>query len=114
MAEPKEKELPAPPLADLMTRLGKGRLLADGGEALTEIVSAVKELGGKGELTIKIRVKRVPNTESVLVFEYEVNGKAPKSRPSSTCLYAGDDGSLTPNDPNQRELAFATNPARSA
>lgn len=97
---------PPPPLAELMTRLGKGRLLTDGGEALKELVDAVRNTRTKGALTIKVTASMAPNSETLIEFGYSIDAKVPKRKGIATYLYANDDGSLSTQDPNQRELAF--------
>lgn len=77
----------------------RGELLAEGDKLLNEVISAVRETGGNGAITIKIpfKVNKAGQIECDPAF-----GVTKPRRPLGTGIYfATDDGALTRRDPNQ-------------
>jgi hypothetical protein len=85
-----------------MQSFRRGELLRQGDEALREIVSAMAENGGDGELTIKLPFKR--NKAGQIECTPKLAMKVPQ-RPMGTGIYfTDDDGRLSRRDPNQYDI----------
>lgn len=75
-------------------------------KALGELVSAVKDQGKGGSLTLTLKIKPFSKADSsTLVLEDAISVKAPKPDSAPTVFYATDRGGLSRSDPRQPELA---------
>lgn len=80
----------------------RGELLAEGEQLLSELMEAVRDTGGKGELTLKLpfKVNDAGQIECIPTFTL----KKPR-RPLGTGIYfVTEDGLLTRRDPAQDDL----------
>lgn len=82
-----------------------GDLVAELTEELRQIVTLVKANGGRGEITLKLRVKRaLKGASNSLVIVDEVRAKPPKFQENETILFANEEGDLQRSDPRQPKL----------
>lgn len=80
----------------------RGELTRQADEQLEKVISAIKETGGKGDITIKIPFKL--NKGGQLECTPTVNATIPQ-RPMGTGIYfANDEGRLSRRDPNQLDI----------
>ena len=69
---------------------------------LSELVKAVVAQGGTGTLTYKIKIKR--NAKAGISMHDTLEVKTPKAEVGVSFFFAGDNGELLKNDPNQTLL----------
>lgn len=87
--------------------LDKGAFPAEAGEALAEVIKAVRETAQKGSITIKLEIVPVPKTEGAQVtITPALAAKTPKLSPKARTFYTDGDGQLHRSDPNQQEFGF--------
>ena len=87
----------------------KGELLHECSQRLAELVSACRETGKSGTLTLKLTVNIPKQAEAGTVYVHdEVTIKTPKPRRDGSLFFTTDDNRLTRANPNQRELPLAT------
>lgn len=80
----------------------RGELIREANDQLEELIRAVKDTGGKGEITLKLpfKINDAGQIECVPV----VSMKRPR-RPMGTGIYfATEDGQLTRRDPDQEDF----------
>lgn len=80
----------------------RGELLAEADKQLAEVIEAVRDTGGKGELVIKIPFKtnEAGQIESVPL----VSSKKPRRAMGRGIYFATEDGKLTRRDPSQFDM----------
>lgn len=84
--------------------LRRGQTVTEASSDLAELVKKVQETGRPGELILKLKIRPSADGESVGI-EDEVSTKMPrKAKKATTFYYADDDGSLSRENPNQREM----------
>lgn len=87
---------------EFLNSFRRGELLNRGDDALTEVITALRENGGSGEVTVKLPFK--VNKAGQLECTPSVTTKLP-SRPMGTGIYfAADSGRLTRRDPRQMDI----------
>jgi hypothetical protein len=101
----KQEAVEVPALLTLLETVDGGAPLREAEEMLRDIVAESHERGGKGELTLKVKLattiaRGTPKVEVRL----EVNGKAPKVPAGVSTFFATADGVLRRDDPAQLEL----------
>jgi hypothetical protein len=79
-----------------------GVSLAELDHELSELVRAVVAQGGTGTLTYKIKIKR--NAKAGIAMHDTLEVKTPKAEVGVSFFFAGDNGELLKNDPNQTLL----------
>ncbi len=86
----------------------QGQIADEMAERLGELVKAVRETGGKAELSLKLTIKPASknNTEQLVVTD-EIVAKKPKPERGTTILFSSEDGGLSRRDPRQPELPMA-------
>ena len=79
----------------------RGDLLHEADTQLSELITAVTETGGSGELVLKLpfKVNKAGQLECLPV----VAAKKPRRQLGTGIFYATDDGKLTRRDPNQAD-----------
>ena len=80
----------------------RGELLREANEQLEELIRAVKETGGKGDLTIKLAFRM--NDAGQLECQPSVTTKRPRRALGTGIYFATEDGQLTRRDPDQHEM----------
>jgi hypothetical protein len=90
---------------DTLRDIRQGATVDELTEHLRAIVTRVAEIGGTGELTVKLKVKRFSKGEgNTLVITDDVKVKLPLAEKGATILFATADGDLQRNDPRQPKL----------
>jgi isopentenyl phosphate kinase len=75
-------------------------------DQLNDLVTAVRDTGRAGSMTITIDVKPQSKGDvSVLSIGDKITTKMPKVEHGETIMFASADGTLTRNDPRQIEMA---------
>ena len=68
-------------------------------------MKAVRETGKAGEITLKIKVRKLDNrNEDAVRLTPHVSTKIPQLPPYDTIMFSTGDGDLLRDDPNQRKL----------
>lgn len=80
----------------------RGELLAEADTQLAELVEAVQETGGKGELTIKLPFK--VNDAGQIECLPAVTSKKPRKAMGRGIYFATSEGRLTRRDPQQHDM----------
>lgn len=97
-------------LLQVLLEMRNGGVAADCNKKWDELLKAVLETGGKGELTIKLQVKpaRMAMGGAVVEVEtsHECKAKKPELMVGSSTFFVTKDGRLTRDDPDQ-ETMFA-------
>lgn len=90
----------------------RGELIREADDQLEELIRAVKDTGGKGEIVLKLPFKI--NDAGQIECLPAVTMKKPR-RPMGTGIYfATDDGQLTRRDPDQEDFLDELDQRRSA
>lgn len=90
------------PFSETLNALRYGKCAEDLAEALSAVVTACGDRGGKGELTLKLSIKS-GKAGQMEIFD-DIKMKLPAAERGSTLLFATPEGNLQRNDPRQREL----------
>lgn len=93
-----------PLFVHLMQQHRRGDCLADMSAALREVNKAVKQTGKAASLTLKIRVSPMGSTKSAVEVSDEIKTSLPKMPQGTSLFFAGVDGALLKDDPNQQHL----------
>ena len=80
----------------------RGELLRQGDQQLSEVIAAMAENGGDGELTIKLPFKL--NKGGQIECTPKITSKIPQRPMGTGIFFADDDGRLTRRDPNQLDI----------
>lgn len=94
--------MPVRPITDTLRLLEGSTFLDTCSDKLNELVKIVDSTGKPGELTIKLKIKRVSGSALGITPLIEV--KTPKEKPDETLLYATVEGNLTQDHPKQQKL----------
>jgi hypothetical protein len=77
----------------------RGEIPAEADAALTDILTALREFGGAGKLTLTLKLKLNKTGQIELAPDLKV--EKPRRAMSTGLFYADDDGRLMRRDPNQ-------------
>jgi len=103
-----QNEKPKTDLLGVLLDMRNGRVAADCNVKFNEVLAAVIETGGKGELTIKISVKpsRLALGGAVVEVEtqHECKVKKPEQDIGKSVFFVTPEGTLTRDDPNQADM----------
>lgn len=80
----------------------RGMLLAEADARLTEVIEAIRDVGGSGEITIKLPFKL--NKSGQLECTPVVTAKKPKREFGTGIYFISQEGRLTRRDPNQMDI----------
>ena len=83
------------------------------GEVMQKLISAVKETGKAGTVTLKIGVKLLPGNDNAIIITPTVTPALPKMDLKAGVFYADRNNNPVRNDPNQPGL-FAEDDLRDA
>lgn len=87
---------------EFMQTFRRGELIHEANDQLEELIKAVKDTGGKGEISIKLPFKI--NEAGQIECNPVVSMKRPR-RPMGTGIYfATEDGQLSRRDPDQEDF----------
>lgn len=84
--------------ATVLLQHAKGRAHDEATKALAEVVEAVKRLGKKGEVTLKLTVIPVKNDQTMVYLEDNITATVPKE-PRNSLFFTDDHGGLHRNQP---------------
>lgn len=87
--------------SDWLRQHQAGTLDLELGDSLRQLVECVGHLEKSGTVTVKVKVD---TQGSAFVVGAEVNVALPKEKPTSSIYFAGADGRLTKNHPDQPSL----------
>jgi len=87
---------------EFMQSFRRGELLAEANEQLEEMIAAVQNTGGKGELVLKLPFKR--NDAGQIECLPTVTSKKPRRKLGTGIYFATDEGRLTRRDPAQADM----------
>jgi len=80
----------------------RGELVREADDLLAEMISAIKENGGKGDLTLKLSVKM--NEAEQLEITPTLKMNKPRKALSVGIFYVSDEGKLSRRDPRQDDM----------
>lgn len=87
--------------------LNKGAFPAEAGEALAEVIRAVRETGVKGKVLIALDIVPVAKTEGAQVtITPNLSTKTPKLGAKARTFFTDTEGNLHRQDPNQMGMDF--------
>ena len=98
------------PFVEAMKLYQNGDTLVEASDDLKAVVQAVRENGGKGELTVKISVA---GQGKAVAIKIEGNAKKPKNAKPASKLFADENGRLGQYDPDQYQMAEVMDEAAS-
>lgn len=88
-----------------------GRVASDVNDKFNEVLDAVIETGGKGELTVKLKVQPSRFATGGVVIEveavHECKLKKPELAMGKAVFFVTKEGTLTRNDPGQESMFSA-------
>lgn len=80
----------------------RGELLREANDQLEDLIRAVKDTGGKGDITIKLPFKI--NDAGQLECVPRVDSKRPRRALGTGIYFATENGQLTRRDPDQADM----------
>ena len=92
----------------------RGEVLNDAADAIREVVEAVQLVGKPGWVNIRLNIKPASGAESALVVTDAVTCKCPEADKTASIFYAGENGDLLREDPNQKTLPLREVPKAEA
>jgi hypothetical protein len=87
---------------EFFSEFRRGMLLAEADARLTELIEAIQDTGGSGEITIKLPFKL--NKSGQLECTPVVTAKKPKREFGTGIYFISHEGRLTRRDPNQMDI----------
>lgn len=87
---------------ELLQGFRRGELLGECDRKLSELVGAIHETGGKGEITIKLKLDT--NKAGQIECNPAVQVKKPSRALGTGIYFATDEGRLSRRDPNQLDI----------
>lgn len=94
----------------LLSSHRRGELVREADELLSEMIQALNDYGGSGELTMKLKVKR--NEADQLEVNPSLTMKKPRRTLGMGIFYTTDEGKLSRRDPNQHDFIDDLDDAR--
>ncbi|MEV4174019.1 hypothetical protein [Nonomuraea sp. NPDC049709] len=92
------------PFAAMLQEIQGGAVADQAATALQELVSAVNELGKKGEMTVKITVQPLKGNSQALNVSGDVTSKPPRPEPAAGVFFFDEDGNLLRDNPKQAAI----------
>lgn len=94
----------------LLSAHRRGELVREADDLLSEMVQAIKDFGGSGELTLKLKIKQ--NEAEQLEMQPSMNMKKPRRTMGVGIFYTTDEGKLSRRDPRQDDFLDDLDDAR--
>lgn len=88
----------------------RGEIPNEADAALTDILTALREHGGKGKLTLTLTLKL--NKTGQIELAPDLKSEKPRRAMSTGLFFADDDGRLLRRDPNQGDWVDEITPRR--
>lgn len=93
------------PALETLRDLRQGACLDDLAYAINQVVEAVVHHGGKGEVTLKLKIAPASKGEgNAMVVTDQIVTKTPDKNTAATIFFADDDHNLQRNNPRQPSL----------
>jgi hypothetical protein len=93
------------PFLKCLSTLASGDAMIDAGEELNSLSTQVGKLNEKGSFTLKLALKPL---KGAIQISYEIKTTPPKRENEASLFYVREDGSLSRNDPRQKEFGFGS------
>lgn len=90
------------PFAKMLTEYRRGELEADLSRRLDAVLEALAEHGGKGEVSLKIRLQKTKH--GALDVTATPSHRIPEPKMAPALFFQDADGNLVRNDPNQMDI----------
>lgn len=91
-------------LTDVLSQIRGGAALHEAGQALQEVVQAVRDTGKAGKLTFSITVEPDKTDETVVTLQPDLTVKLPKRPKAKGIFFMDRHGGLHREDPRQVEM----------
>lgn len=91
-------------ITDILRDIRKGRVVDEASVRLATLVRTCTELGKSGSLTLKLTVSPQAGDKGVVTITPALSCSMPEASIPNAIFYAGEDGTLTREDPNQGDL----------
>jgi hypothetical protein len=88
----------------------RGEIPSEADDALSDILTALREHGGKGKLTLTLNLKL--NKTGQIELTPDLKAEKPRRAMSTGLFFADDDGRLLRRDPNQGDWVDDISPRR--
>jgi hypothetical protein len=88
--------------SEVVSEARSGAIDHDLSEKLAEIVRAVREHGGKGNITLKVAIAQ--NDAGSVKLDFNISTKRPEPALGTALMFADDSGNLTRNDTRQLSM----------
>lgn len=92
---------PAISFLQLLQSHRRGEIPAEADAALTDILTALREHGGKGKLTLTLNLKL--NKTGQIELVPDIKAEKPRRAMATGMFFTDDDGRLMRRDPNQAD-----------
>lgn len=86
-------------MLQLLQTFRRGEILQEGNDALQDVITAIRQFGGKGKLTLTLNFKMEKGDQISLTPD--IKTEKPRRALSTGLYFATEDGGLTRRDPNQ-------------
>jgi hypothetical protein len=87
-----------------VSTLKKGKLIDQLDRELSELILAVDQRNGSGELTLKIKVSRAKGAASAQIIKAQVDTKLPQFADNGDLMFPTPEGRITRDNPDQKIL----------
>jgi hypothetical protein len=94
------------PIISLLTNLRRGLAASEMSSALEELVTACRDTGQAGSMTIRIKIKPWKGDHLAMEIKDDWKITPPQPEAGSSLLYATANGGLSARDPRQPDLPF--------
>ena len=91
-------------LINALRLINNGAVVVELDSRLTQSVAAIFDHGGKAEITLKLKLARIPNMDTAVNLTAEVTTKLPKGDPASKALFVTPTCGLSDHSQEQRKL----------
>ncbi|QKJ65261.1 hypothetical protein HQN60_00075 [Deefgea piscis] len=89
---------------DVIRDIRGGEMVDELGQNLADLTNAVVATGKKGHISIKISISPASKGDCAVTVIDEIKANIPQLAKSETLMFASFDGSLSRQDPRQRNL----------
>ena len=91
-------------LEEVLAAINKGAPIAEITRELERLLSAIRDTGKGGTLTIKVAIAPFKGSSDALCLSCQVATKLPEPERGVALFYLTDDNRLVRNDPRQQQL----------
>ena len=90
----------------ILTTLNKGRKMHELSTEIEKLVSAVRETGKAGSISMELSVKPTAADATQVFVSLKIVGKHPKPDEKETLFFTTRDNALVRNNPEEQDLPF--------